>query len=733
MTGSPMRRAFSVVVCTLDRAESLEQLLVALRQQTHPCFEVVVVAGPCTDSTDAVLERHASEIKAVRNPEANLSRSRNLGVAAAAGEVVAFIDDDGIPEATWLDELDAAYADDEVAGVGGVVRDHTGYAFQCRFNSADRLGRSDSTSEVPLDDLCFPGTWQFPYLIGTNSSFRRDRLVEVGGFDEEIEFYLDETDVCLRLIDAGYVLRQLDGAEVHHKFMPSSRRTSDRVTVDLFAVVKNKIYFSLVNGLGETPADQLMADNSRFAAELREDLLAHGDAGRISDGELEFGLTRLEEAWPAGLEVGYRGRVSMLEDSDPSEPTLLPFPTIAAPAGGRRHAVFVSQSLPPDDTGGIGRYMLDTARELARRGHEVRIVTTGHGHNTVDLEEGVWIHRVTKAPDAPDRPDGVPARIWGNASSVAGEVNRIHGRRPVDAVLGAMWDVETLRLLDGEVPVVTTLVTTLGITLPTKPEWTSDPAFMSDFVEPLLALERQVIERSDLVHAISDAVLEETISVSGAGFDPGRAVVSPLGVPDHLGPPSTSADSAPVVLFVGRLEKRKGIDLLLDAAPQILSADERARLVIVGRDDIPGESGRPPRLDFEDAHGDADWAGRVEFCGMVDDDELWAAYRDCTVFVAPSRFESFGLVYVEAMMAGRPVVALDSGAAREVVVDGATGRLVAADPADLASAVIELCADRGTAEAMGRAGRDRYEQHYSVGAMADSFESLLGEVAGRQS
>ena len=89
-----MARSISVVVCTLNRADSLAQLLPALRHQTHGRFEVIVVTGPCTDHTDEVLDAYEGEIKVVRNPEANLSASRNLGIRAAAGEIVAFIDDD---------------------------------------------------------------------------------------------------------------------------------------------------------------------------------------------------------------------------------------------------------------------------------------------------------------------------------------------------------------------------------------------------------------------------------------------------------------------------------------------------------------------------------------------------------------------------------------------------------------------------------------------------------------
>src|SRR5690606_20845029 len=100
--------------------------LASLRQLDHPAVEVVVVNGPSTDGTDDVLAAHRGQVKVVSCPERNLSLSRNLGIAAAAGELVAFIDDDAYPDPAWLDDLVGLFDDDEVAAAGGPVLDHTG-------------------------------------------------------------------------------------------------------------------------------------------------------------------------------------------------------------------------------------------------------------------------------------------------------------------------------------------------------------------------------------------------------------------------------------------------------------------------------------------------------------------------------------------------------------------------------------------------------------------------------
>src|SRR3954464_12786210 len=106
----------SVVIATTNRAQSLRVTLDALRHQTHRDFEVIVVAGPSQDETPDLLAERAGQIKVAENPERNLCKSRNLGIDIAAGEVVAFIDDDGVPEPRWLEELDAAYDDERIGG-----------------------------------------------------------------------------------------------------------------------------------------------------------------------------------------------------------------------------------------------------------------------------------------------------------------------------------------------------------------------------------------------------------------------------------------------------------------------------------------------------------------------------------------------------------------------------------------------------------------------------------------
>jgi glycogen synthase len=192
---------------------------------------------------------------------------------------------------------------------------------------------------------------------------------------------------------------------------------------------------------------------------------------------------------------------------------------------------------------------------------------------------------------------------------------------------------------------------------------------------------------------------------------------------DSVATDKTESASPPMVLFIGRLEPRKGIDVLLDAIVRVLDEHETVRFVVAGDDRRPGPSGqRWPEVWQSRQLGQ----GRVEFVGTVSDDDLAGLIRDSTLVVMPSRYESFGLVVAEAMMHGRPAVASDIGGIRELIVDGDTGLLFTVDDADaLASAILLLVTDTTRARDMGQRARARFLDHFSIPAATDRLEAVI--------
>jgi len=731
--------SFSVVINTYNRAASLRNTLEGLRRLTYPQFEIVAVNGPSTDQTAQVLRDYATSIKTADCAERNLAVSRNIGICAAAGDIVAFIDDDAIPEAEWLDQLALGYDADDIGGVGGIVFDQTGYSYQYQYSSANRLGNANWKLTSAVESLNFPKSLHFPYLQGTNASFRRTALLEIGGFDEEYEYYLDETDVCVRLIDAGYIVRQMPNAYVHHKFLPSNIRDENRVATYRYPVIKNKIYFSLRHGRDHFSMQEIVRDNVGFVDAHLADVDSHIAGGRLPPEARSAMQHDAERAWMHGLERGIENRPKLMSSSRVAV-SPVPFKPVnpILQAGRRLTICLLCQDFPPDHAGGIARFTHDLAKAFAVIGHQVHVLTRGVGHNRVDFEEGAWVHRLVPIRHVPSPLlDGVriPQHLWDYSATMRDELRRIATYRTVDVVEAPIWDTEGIAtLLDGQFDVVTSLQTPLVIALDNQPQWRADPEFMRSFVDPQLIVERYMLRNSTMIRSISESVTATMEKRYNVNLRDGRTVLAYLGLADRC--PATAATDAKRrsvnVLFVGRLEKRKGIQALLEAAPRVLASHPEVTITIAGDDTLPAEGGGTYRQRFEQAHVALVESKRIRFVGRVDDTALYELYAACDVFVAPSRYESFGLTLIEAMMFGKPVIACSTGGALETVVEGGTGLLVAPDDdRALSTAIVSLVENELLRERLGRAGRLRYEAHFTDVAMAKRSIEMYSRVRTR--
>jgi glycosyltransferase involved in cell wall biosynthesis len=188
------------------------------------------------------------------------------------------------------------------------------------------------------------------------------------------------------------------------------------------------------------------------------------------------------------------------------------------------------------------------------------------------------------------------------------------------------------------------------------------------------------------------------------------------GVPD-LGPAAPRNDGAGLVVgSLARLDRIKGIDVLLRAA-----AGLDGMTIVVSGDGPEGDRLRAQADELG-------LGGRFRI-------EPWSDSRrdlfdEIDIFALPSRAEGFPLSIVEAMLAGRPVVATDVGSVKEAVVDGATGLVVPPDDADaLRAALSRLAADPEERRRMGTAGRVRALAHFTAEQMAREFERLYDELA----
>lgn len=284
-----------MVINTLNRCRSLAQTLASLELLNYARFEIVVVEGPSIDDTSIVLDHYGDRIKRVHVDEANLAMSRNVGIRAASGELVAFIDDDAVADPAWLSSLAPLFDDPHVAAAGGPVMDGTGVTVQALASATNALGETKlltSTTSLPSSP---DSTWML-YPMGTNAMFRRSALVEIGGFDETFEYHHDETDVCRRLLDLGLEVRLADKGVVHHSALPSDIRQASGIFTTRRSIVKNSAYFALRHG---PPRHSYAAIVRRLAAVLdreRDMHLHHENLGLITSDAVQHHHIEADEA-----------------------------------------------------------------------------------------------------------------------------------------------------------------------------------------------------------------------------------------------------------------------------------------------------------------------------------------------------------------------------------------------------------------------------------------------------
>lgn len=232
--------------------------------------------------------------------------------------------------------------------------------------------------------------------------------------------------------------------------------------------------------------------------------------------------------------------------------------------------------------------------------------------------------------------------------------------------------------------------------------------------------------RQDVEHVRSATVVLTNSSYSAARIREiyrRPASVSYLGVEPRLFRPEAQIEPANYVLSVGAFEVHKGFEFLLQAIARIPSK-KRPKLVLAG-------AGGHPRMPSH-LYGLAARLGvELEILIAVDDRQLASLYRSAAVFVFGARAEPFGLVILEAMASGLPVVAVDEGGVGEIVSHGRTGYLTARDPERFAESVKSLLDSKSLRSSMGSAARAEVERRWTWDQAAARLEAhLLQTIEG---
>ena len=375
--------------------------------------------------------------------------------------------------------------------------------------------------------------------------------------------------------------------------------------------------------------------------------------------------------------------------------------------------------------GGISYYVLRMARELADNGHSVHILTDHEPDPDWADPPNVRLH-VVKVRWLPVIGRWFPGvrESW----QIARALWRLHRRHGIEVVEFPNWEAPNLIYNWWKpAPSVTRLSTSFAETrridaLPLGPSerfslWSERAAALesSGLMTHTRAHRRTMVEEL--------GVREERIGLVPHGIE----------VPERLPAPAERPPDAPLkLLFVGRLEHRKGILDLLKALPAVVDRAPRFDLTVIGRDRRHAPGGRTFRQYFEQEFPPSVQA-RVKFCDVAADEELDSAYRGCDLFVAPALYESFGLTYIEAMRYGKPVIGCRAGGVPEVVKEGLTGLLVAPSaPQELAKAIIALLSNAELRNGMGREAHRWTRDNFSITRTARVQVEFYRDVIARE-
>jgi glycogen(starch) synthase len=393
----------------------------------------------------------------------------------------------------------------------------------------------------------------------------------------------------------------------------------------------------------------------------------------------------------------------------------------------------ISREYPPDTGwGGVGAYTYQIAHGLRERGHEVHVVClAGNAGTTVDLDEdGVKVHRVAYKNildelnlflvSAPSTHYVVASLIamWRRFVQLHKEYNFDVAEVP-EHLAGGLFQA-----LTGCVPTVVKLHTPHSKFVAQQFHNVS-PNFDNQLI---CLLERLTMRAAEALSSPSKDMAKFVADDLGIAVEGISIVRNPADLARFSADGAKAIESAePLILFVGRLEERKGVRFLAEAIPTIHARFPDARFVFIGADTntAPGGTSMLSYLKKQVAG----CASAVQFLGHVPLQDIPSYYRSADICVVPSLYDNAPYTCIEAMSCGRPVVATTAGGTAEYVANEQFGLVVPpADPNAIADALCKLLANEMVRKQYGIAAREFVETHLDRRHIASQMEVIYAET-----
>lgn len=689
----------SVILCTRNRVASLRETLASVSRLKLPVgktVEAFIVDNGSVDGSAAVIRDFQWPGVAIHRllvAEPGLPRSQNTALRQARGRVIMFLDDDVRPPDNWLAELSEPVLSGEADAVGGGVL------------IAEQVKPSWIRPEHE-EWLASTAHWEAtrePLLVGANMAIGRHVFRAIGGFDEDVAWAPDAL-ISHRLVAVGFKLVLRHDIVMEH-WVEAARFTRAGLAKQAGRRAETQAFL-----VHHWEGRRFSFPHLRWLGATLRLTLHRAASGRLTNGNLALPEMRLMQRiafWPAYLRcrkeprrfsqidgvTRRRDRVRGIDDTAID----------AASTVNARRFVLVTTSYPgfaASRPGGMESYARLMIAALLGQGWSVDVLCLVYsGPVPEPRQEGGLTLRGVRLPQVHWRLAFLRPVIHGLALWRA--VRRVDAAHRFDAIEvphegGIGWAV------------VMAFGRRCFLRLHTTSRQHATFAATAPDAEGRAAIRWDRFTAHRARHLVAATRAHARSLADETGVPLARFTTLPLAIM----PPLRGATDAPRdrVLFLGAMERRKGVDVFLDAAAIARERGSMYRWTAVGRwaAQWTGEAA----------------AGAVEVVDAASDADLERYWAETRFVVVPSRYESFGLVALEAMARGIVVIAARIAAFEEVIGD--CGVLTTPGrPDEIVAAIERLDADPRGERALAAAALERYHAVFSLAAFAERLNQVL--------
>lgn len=677
-----------MVICayTAERIELLAAAIESLGEQTVAPHEIVLVIDHSPELEAIARERWPQALAVANREQQGLSGARNTGVAECSGEVVAFLDDDAAAAPNWIERLGAAYADPNVLGAGGAVRPNWATERPGWFPPEFDWVVGCTHSGMPRQRQAVRNP------VGANMSFRRQALVEAGGFRHElgrigkIPAGCEETDLSIRVGQdnpGGEIVYDPEAAVDH--FVPAERASFRYFTSRCRGEGRSKAILA-----GLVGSDDGLAEERTYTSRtlplgfLRGigDVFRGDPAGLARSAMLAIGLATTTRGYLGGR--GEAKRLSRRRELASASPEKL--------------RVLMVTPRSPLAQGGVERHVMEVSKRVAASGAEVEVLCTEPGGPAVaeEVRDRVRIRTVRSWPA--NRDWCLAPRLWREMSRQPWDVVHVQSYHTLVAPL-AMLRALTLRI---------PYVVTFHGGGHSSGHRNKARGSQRRLLRPLLARAARLV-------AVARFEIDEYGGELGLPAEKFSLIPNGTDLAFSEAGAAPRRNGAATIATIGRLERYKGHHRVIEALPEVLSLKPETTLTVVG-------SG-PYEDDLRRLATDLNVADRVRFTSTPADQPAAMAelLAEISVVVLMSEFETHPLVALEAAAAGCRLLVADASGLGELARDGFARAIgLDEDPVEVGKAVVEE---------LGKPPQDKRPSLSSWDECSDRLLELYGSLA----